>query len=321
MTDTERKRIGAICEVAGVKEIDDLSDGFHTFRQLYYQRMMLFAVIVKQNKNKAWKSLRHEDGELCFGGGWFIVGIDTPEGSYTYHYENKYFDLFDCEILDYGKHWDGHTEKDVTRLLSLESNCSEIPNSSDCIDRAEAQTAIQFAARRYTVAHEAHGEGHVVWSDNLISVTDAMNALREVPSAQPKPDKNPLPEQPDSDRLGVKTVETCTDTISRQAAIDMLKNRWKKTRNYEGIGDDIAEECELYLKQVPSAQPERKKGKWIPVTKIYKVTEDQFPKTHIEWVDATEPDEIDAVRCSECGEVFDFQDARNWCTECGTDMR
>ena len=46
------------------------------------------------------------------------------------------------------------------------------------------------------------------------------------------------------------------DLISRQAAIDMLKNRWKKTRNYEGIGDDIAEECELYLKQVPSVQPE-----------------------------------------------------------------
>ena len=49
-----------------------------------------------------------------------------------------------------------------------------------------------------------------------------------------------------------------SDLISRQAAIDMLKNRWKKTRNYEGIGDDIAEECELYLKQVPSAQPEQR---------------------------------------------------------------
>ena len=121
MTDTELKRREAICEVAGVSEIDDLSDGFHTFRQLYYQRMMLFATIVKQNKDRAWKSLRHENGELCFGGGWFVVGIDTPEGSYTYHYENKYFDLFDCEILDYSKHWDGHTEKDVTRLLSLPS--------------------------------------------------------------------------------------------------------------------------------------------------------------------------------------------------------
>ena len=66
---------------------------------------------------------------------------------------------------------------------------------------------------------------------------------------------------------------------------------------------------------------QHKTGKWIPVTKIYKVTEGQFPNTHIEWVDATEPDEIDAVRCSECREVFDFQDARNWCTECGADMR
>ena len=121
MTDTELKRRKAICDIAGVKEIDDVSDGFHTFRQLYYQRMMLFAAIVKQNKGKAWKSLRHEDGELCFGGGWFIVGVDTPEGSYTYHYEDNYFSLFDCEELDRSKHWDGHTEKDVTRLLSLPS--------------------------------------------------------------------------------------------------------------------------------------------------------------------------------------------------------
>lgn len=119
MTDTEMQRRKAICDAAGVSEIDDVSDGFHTFRQLYYQRMLLFAELVKIFKDKAWKSLRHEDGELCFGGGWFVVGIDTPDGSYTYHYEDKYFDLFDCKILDCAKHWDGHTEKDVTRLLSL----------------------------------------------------------------------------------------------------------------------------------------------------------------------------------------------------------
>ena len=133
MTDTERERIDAICKVAKVKDIGDLSDGFHTFNSLYYQRMILFAAIVKQNRDKAWKSFRHEDGELCFGGGWFIVGVDTPEGSYTYHYEAKYFDLFDCDILDYGKHWDGHTEKDVTRLLSLTS--AESP--SRCVVKIE----------------------------------------------------------------------------------------------------------------------------------------------------------------------------------------
>ena len=112
--------------------IDDLSDGFHTFRQLYYQRMMLFATIVKQNKEKAWKSFRHEDGELCFGGGWFIVGIGTPEGSYTYHYEDNFYSMFDCEELERARHWDGHTENDVTRLLSLTSAQPEIIRCKDC---------------------------------------------------------------------------------------------------------------------------------------------------------------------------------------------
>ena len=99
--------------------IGEMSDGYHTFNGRYYQRMVLFAALVKQNKDSAWKSHRHEDGELCFGGGWFIVGLDTPKGSYTYHYEDKDWDLFDCEELPVGKHWDGHTEDDVTRLLSL----------------------------------------------------------------------------------------------------------------------------------------------------------------------------------------------------------
>ena len=120
MTDTERSRIKTICEVANVKDIGDLSDGFHTFRGLYEQRMILFAALVKAYKDRAWMSLRHEDGELCFGGGWFVVGIDTPKGSYTYHYEDKYRSLFDCIELPRARHWDGHTEKDaMERLMSL----------------------------------------------------------------------------------------------------------------------------------------------------------------------------------------------------------
>lgn len=120
MTDERRAYEKAICEVAHVSDIGDVSDGFHTFNSLYEQRMILFAALVKAYRDKAWKSYRHEDGEYCFGGGWFVVGIDTPEGSYTYHYENKYWDMFDCADLPRAKHWDGHTEADAeTRLLSL----------------------------------------------------------------------------------------------------------------------------------------------------------------------------------------------------------
>lgn len=48
------------------------------------------------------------------------------------------------------------------------------------------------------------------------------------------------------------------DLISRQAAIDALRNRWLKTMNFDGIGEDIAEECEICLRTVPSVQPDER---------------------------------------------------------------
>ena len=187
MTDTEEKRRKAICEAASVKEIDDVSDGFHTFRQLYYQRMMLFAAIVKQNKDKAWKSLRHEDGELCFGGGWFIVGIDTPEGSFTYHYEDNYFSLFDCKELECGKHWDGHTEKDVTRLLSLpylpsaEPDVSNI-NDGDMISRQAAIDAIVNTVSEIGL----HDNSEVARYGATFRQHEIIDIIKSVPFAQPE---------------------------------------------------------------------------------------------------------------------------------------
>lgn len=108
-------------DISTIDDIGDFSDGFHTFNSLYYQRLVLFAAIVNRFSAhyETFKSLKHEDGELCFGGDWFIVGIKTIKGWYTYHYETKYWDMFNCPVLEKAPHWDGHTDKDVTRLLSL----------------------------------------------------------------------------------------------------------------------------------------------------------------------------------------------------------
>lgn len=106
-------------EVKNQIDSGELSDGYHTFNQLYHQRAILFACIVNQNSDKAWKTHKHEDGEPCFGGGWFLVTVDTPQGAYGYHYEDKYWDLFKCKELNKAKHWDGYTEEDVGRLFSL----------------------------------------------------------------------------------------------------------------------------------------------------------------------------------------------------------
>lgn len=99
-------------------DVEKMSDGYHTFADLYEQRLILSAALAKNNPN-AWKSKRHEDGSVPFCGGWFIMGFDTDEGCYTYHYELKDWDLFQCKELDKGKPWDGHTSKDVRRLLSI----------------------------------------------------------------------------------------------------------------------------------------------------------------------------------------------------------
>lgn len=47
------------------------------------------------------------------------MGFDADEGCYTYHYELKDWGLFQCKELEKGKPWDGHTSKDVRRLLSI----------------------------------------------------------------------------------------------------------------------------------------------------------------------------------------------------------
>lgn len=108
-----------VCKEFNINEIGDFSDGYHTFNELYEQRMYLFATIVGIVPSISWKSKRHEDGEECFGGDWFIVGINTPDGQYTYHYKLEDWDKFKCRELEKAPHWDGHTAKDVSRLLSL----------------------------------------------------------------------------------------------------------------------------------------------------------------------------------------------------------
>lgn len=101
------------------EDIGEVSDGYHTFNELYHHRAVLFSVICNQNKNLAWKSKKHDDGTMYEG--MFIVGIDTPEGSATYHYDiEPYWNYFDIEELAAAPVWDGHTPyKAIRRIQSL----------------------------------------------------------------------------------------------------------------------------------------------------------------------------------------------------------
>lgn len=99
--------------------IGDMSDGWHTFNELYHHRAILFSVICNKFPDRAWKSKKHHEGDMFEG--MFIVGIDTPEGQATYHYDtNPYWDMFKVKELDSAPPWDGHSAEDaINRISSL----------------------------------------------------------------------------------------------------------------------------------------------------------------------------------------------------------
>jgi len=101
-----------------------VSDGYHTFGQLYETRCALTAALFNTlHKTKTAvvsKSWRHHDQELCFGGGWFVVQAQLDTGQISFHYEERFWDFFDIPEVTDGYEWDGHTTDDViNRLFAL----------------------------------------------------------------------------------------------------------------------------------------------------------------------------------------------------------
>lgn len=105
-----------------------ISDGDHSFDELYHHRAILTASLfntVYKTLNIdsdiiLWKSRHHDDGSMFDN--YFIVGltiedINSVEKSATYHYPLKYWDLFHIMEIDNAPKYDGHTPKDAINLL------------------------------------------------------------------------------------------------------------------------------------------------------------------------------------------------------------
>ena len=94
-----------------------VSDDSHTFDELYRDRAHLFAAVCNQNPDSAWKSKLHSDGTMF--NGYFIVGIETEYGQFTYHYEMRYWDLYKVKEIKNAPEWDGHTSSDIYRIHKI----------------------------------------------------------------------------------------------------------------------------------------------------------------------------------------------------------
>jgi hypothetical protein len=118
------------------------SDGYHTFNELYEFRKAYNAALFNEwavgGKCSVHKSWRHHDGELCFGGGWFIVVAVLPQGQISNHYEAKDWDLFAVpEVERVLFEFDGHTGADVvTRLKDYAAPSAPVPLTDEMVTAA-----------------------------------------------------------------------------------------------------------------------------------------------------------------------------------------
>ena len=121
----------------------NISDGYHTFNELYDHRITLFIALCKKVnmeddmnksmrafkegfafdisgwKRKVWRSKRHSDGELAFGGTWFVLGINKEAGTQiTYHLPiERWEETNFAEAMSKAPEWDGHSSADVLERL------------------------------------------------------------------------------------------------------------------------------------------------------------------------------------------------------------
>jgi hypothetical protein len=99
-----------------------VSDGYHTFEELYEHRVVLAIALFSKFPEYSWVADKHSDGSRYDA--WLLLGMTLPKvGQITYHIPEKYRE-FCREVgipsLDLAPTYDGHSAKDVlTRLKTF----------------------------------------------------------------------------------------------------------------------------------------------------------------------------------------------------------
>lgn len=102
-----------------------ISDGYHTFKELYEVRDALFLALLESLISQeygdwdVWAARTHRDGTMYPG--YFIAGIGTEPGKQiTFHLPlalwekaGTYANVYDFAPCD----WDGHTTQDVIKRI------------------------------------------------------------------------------------------------------------------------------------------------------------------------------------------------------------
>ncbi len=100
-------------------EPGQVSDGYHTFDELYEHRCLLMVGLMRAHPQLSWRANNHSDGTNIEG--WFIAGMKLPTGQISYHLPVRMWELLDgCGMRTTlrAPEWDGHTSQMVIERLT-----------------------------------------------------------------------------------------------------------------------------------------------------------------------------------------------------------
>jgi hypothetical protein len=108
-------------------DFGEVSDGFHTFNELYEFRKLYNAALFNEWALEGFdkpfydvhKSRLHHDGTVPFENdpSWFIVVAQLPTGQISNHYRLDDWDLFQIPERDRAAEFDGHSAADAADRL------------------------------------------------------------------------------------------------------------------------------------------------------------------------------------------------------------
>lgn len=101
------------------KKTGDISDGYHTFDELYNHRCHLFVALMRSNPAISWRANNHDDGSNYPS--WFVAGMHLPTGDISYHLPQWMWTMLDGKGIattNKAPKWDGHTAEDVIKRLA-----------------------------------------------------------------------------------------------------------------------------------------------------------------------------------------------------------
>lgn len=85
-----------------IQDVCNVSNKINIYSNTNCEVTILFAALCNTFHCSSWKTRKDYDGSYILDGG-FMVGIDTPNGTYVHIFDDRYWPAFKCNAIEFAR--------------------------------------------------------------------------------------------------------------------------------------------------------------------------------------------------------------------------